>query len=82
MKVMKRLLVAAGIGVALIAIPTQTANSYWFGPGPGIGPWRQGYVHDPSYRWAPPSVKRYIRDLYLYGPHYAAWNQHRRYGWW
>ncbi|MEA3274877.1 MAG: hypothetical protein U9Q81_06205 [Pseudomonadota bacterium] len=84
MKIVKRILIAAGIAAALVAIPTQTANAYWLGPGPGFGPWRHSYVHDPNYRWAPPATRKYIRDLHLYGPGYANWNQHRRYRyrWW
>jgi hypothetical protein len=84
MKISKRLMVAAGVAAVLAAIPMQTANAYWVGPGPGYGPWRHAYVHDPNYKWGPPTVRRYIRDLHLYGPSYAAWNQKRRYHqhWW
>jgi hypothetical protein len=82
MKILKRALVAAGVAAALIVIPTQTAGAYWGGPAPGIGPWRHAYVYDPNYRFARPAVRSYIRDLYLYGPAYAAWRQHRRYHRW
>jgi hypothetical protein len=82
MKILKRVLVAAGITAALLAVPTQVANAYW---GPGFGGWRHAYVHDPAYRWAPPQQKAYIRDLYLRGPGYANWHQQRRWHhgpWW
>jgi hypothetical protein len=84
MKTRNRLLVAFGVATMLAAIPMQTANAYRFGPAPGFGPWRHAYVHDPSYRWGTPAMRQYIRDLHLYGPTYAAWNQQRRYGygWW
>lgn len=84
MKIRNRLLVAAGLATLLAAIPMQTANAYWFGHGPGFGPWRHAYVHDPHYRFGPPAVRQYIRDLHLYGPTYAIWHQNRRYrrGWW
>jgi len=84
MKIAKRVLMVAGIAAALAVIPTETAGAYWLGPGPGLGPWRHSDVHDPSYRRGPPAVRSYIRDLYLYGPTYASWSQHRRYGygWW
>lgn len=82
MKILKRVLVAVGIAVALLAVPLQTANAFWPGPAPGVGPWRHAYVHDPNYRWGPPTVRNYIRDLYLYGPAYASWRQQRRYGYW
>lgn len=84
MTISKRLLAAAGLATALLAIPMQTTHAYWIGPAPGIGPWRHGYVHDPNYRFGPPGVRQYIRDVYLYGPTYAGWNQQRRYGyrWW
>ena len=81
MKISKRLMVAAGVATVLAAaVPMQTANAYWLGPGPGLGPWRHAYVHDPNYKWGPPVLRRYIRDLHLFGPTYAAWNQQRRYG--
>jgi hypothetical protein len=81
MKIVKRVIVAAGIAAALALIPAQT-GAYWFGP--GLGPWRHAYVHDPAYRWGSPWTRNYIRDLHLYGPTYASWNQRRRYGrgWW
>jgi hypothetical protein len=84
MKIIKRILVAAGIASALVAIPIQSAGAYWFGAAPGLGPWRYSYVHDPIYRIGPPAMRRYIRDLYLDGPTYASWNQQSRYGygWW
>jgi hypothetical protein len=82
MKILKRVLIAAAVAMALVFIPVQTASAYWVGPAPGLGPWRHAYVHDPNYRFAPPAARGYIRDLYLYGPVYAAWHQRRRYGWW
>ena len=84
MKISKRLIVAAGVARVLAAIPMQTANAYRFGPGLGFGPWRHTYVYDPNYKWGPPVMRRYIRDLNLYGLTYATWNQQRRYGyrWW
>jgi hypothetical protein len=82
MKILRRALIAGGVAAALIAIPTQTAGAFWGGPAPGLGPWRHGYVHDPNYRFGPPATRTYIRDLYLYGPVYAAWHQHRRSRWW
>jgi len=84
MKIVKRVLVAVGVAAALAAVPIQTANAYWAGPAPGLGPWRHSFVHDPNYRWGTPTMRSYIRDLYLYGPAYASWNQHRRHGyrWW
>ena len=78
---MKRLLHAALAVAALLAlavIPAEVANAYW---GPGYGAWRHAYVHDPAYRYAHPVVKRYIRDLYLRGPEYAARREQRRHGW-
>jgi hypothetical protein len=80
MKIRKRLIGAASVAAVLTAIPMQTAHAYWLGPGPGFGLWRHVYVHDPNYRWGPPAVRHYIRDLYRYGPTYAAWSQQRRYG--
>jgi hypothetical protein len=82
MKAIKRIAVAAGIAAALVMIPTQVANAYWGWGGPLAGPWRNAYVHDPAYRWGSPTTKRYIRDLYLRGPGYAAWRQQRRSGYW
>ena len=84
MKALKRVLATAGVAAALILIPIQTADAYWPGAGPGFGPWRHSYVYDPAYRWGPPAVKNYIRDLYRRGPAYANWHQSRRYGygWW
>jgi hypothetical protein len=83
MNILKRALVAAGIAAALVAIPAEIAGAYWLGPGPGIGPWRHNYIYDPLYRWGAPGQRSYIRDLYLYGPTYAAWRQNRRHGlWW
>lgn len=49
--------------------------------GSGVGPWRYSYVYDPQYRRGPPTMRAYIRDLYLYGPAYANWKQQRRWGW-
>jgi hypothetical protein len=80
MKHVKRIVFAIGIAAALVALATQMANASW---GPGYGAWRHAYVHDPAYRYAHPLVKRYIRDLYLRGPEYAAWRDQRRHGrWW
>ncbi len=79
MKRLFRTIAAAAMLVALTILPTQVANAYW---APGYGAWRHAYVHDPAYRYAHPVVKRYIRDLYLHGPDYAAWREHRRQGWW
>lgn len=79
-RLVKRTLLAVGIAAALVALPTQVANAYW---GPGFGGWRHAYVHDPSYRHAPPSLKQYIRDLYRRGPAYAGWRRQLRHGgWW
>ena len=73
---------AAGIA-AVVALPVSQAEAWW-GPSYGAG-WRHSYVHDPAYRFAPPRMKQYIRDLYLRGPGYATWREHRRhpyhYGW-
>jgi len=84
MKIGKRVLVTSCVALALIAIPMQTAEAYWWGP--GVGAWRNAYVYDPAYRWGSPFMKNYIRDLYLRGPQYANWRQARRYGrgygWW
>jgi hypothetical protein len=82
MKLLKHTMLAAGIAVALIVIPTQTANAYWGGP--GYAAWHNAYVYDPAYRWGSPEQRRYIRDLYLRGQGYADWRQSRRwtYGWW
>lgn len=84
MKIVKRVLVTAGIALALIAIPMRTAEA--FSCGPGYGAWRNAYVRDPAYRWGSPAMKNYIRDLYRRGPAYANWHQSRRYGhgygWW
>lgn len=79
MKIVKRALVTSGIALALLAIPMQTAEAFWYGP--GYGTWRNSYIWDPAYRWARPAQKNYIRDLYLRGPEYANWRQSRRYGW-
>ncbi len=80
MKTMQRVFVAAGIVATLLAIPSQTANAFWYGS--GYNPWRHAYIHDPGYRWGPPPMKAYIRDLHLRGPGYAHWKQSRRYAWW
>ena len=82
MNILKRVTVAAAVATALVVIPTELAGAFWLGPGSGIGPWRSAYVYDPTYRWGSISQRGYIRDLYLYGPTYAAWRQSRRYGWW
>jgi len=80
MKIIKRVLIAAGIAAAMILVPTEVGNAYW---GPAVGPWRHAYVYDPAYRWAPAWQKAYIRDLYLYGADYADWRRQRREGrWW
>lgn len=80
MKTAKRILITAAVAAALAAIPATT-SAWWLGPAPGIGPWRHAYVHDPSYRFGPPALRNYIRDLHLYGPVYADWHQRQRYGW-
>ncbi|MDJ0807499.1 MAG: hypothetical protein QNJ78_11775 [Gammaproteobacteria bacterium] len=64
----------------LLIIPAQQAAGWW-GSGPRhVSGYRHAYIHDPAYRHAPPAVKRYIRDLYRYGPAYAERNRwrHRR----
>jgi hypothetical protein len=81
MKLGRHLLLSAAVAAALIAIP-QAVSAYWLGPAPGVGPWRYSYVYDPQYRRGPPTMRAYIRDLYLYGPAYANWKQQRRWGWW
>ncbi|MGD2081384.1 MAG: hypothetical protein PVF91_00335 [Chromatiales bacterium] len=72
----------AGIA-AMLAMPVHQAEAWW-GPWYGTG-WRNSYVYDPAYRYAPPQMKQYIRDLYLRGPGYATWREHRRHPyryWW
>jgi hypothetical protein len=69
-------LAAAGIA-ALLAVPVGQAEAWWGGPWHGAG-WRNAYVHDPAYRFAPPQMKQYIRDLYRHGPAYAALRDYRR----
>jgi hypothetical protein len=81
MKLVKRFVLVTGIAAILTVLPTQVANAYW-GWSPGAAAWRHAYVHDPGYRYAHPAVKRYIRDLYLHGPEFAAWRERRRHGWW
>ena len=76
MKRLGKVLAAAGIA-ALVALPAQQAEGYRWGP--GYGTVRHTYVYDPAYRFGPPTVKRYIRDLYRYGPGYASWRRHWRY---
>ena len=63
----------------LLLIPAQQAAAWWGGPWHGGG-YRHAYIHDPAYRHAPPAMKRYIRDLYRYGPAYAELNRWRH--WW
>ena len=73
----KVLRVALGAGLAgfLLAIPMQSANAWWGGPG-----WYNDYAYHPAYRFGPPEVRRYIRDLHRHGPAYADyWN--RRWYW-
>lgn len=83
MKILRSLLFVTGMAAVSSIIPSQTASAYyWWGDGPFVGPWRHAYVYDPNYRWGPPEMRSYIRDLYLYGPYYAQWRQIRRYGWW
>ncbi|MGA7982265.1 MAG: hypothetical protein WCA32_18840 [Chromatiaceae bacterium] len=79
MKLGRHLLLAAVVAATLIAVP-EAVGAYWLGP--GFVPWRHAYINDPNYRWGPPSMRSYIRDLYLYGPGYANWNRQRRFGWW
>ncbi len=82
MKTATRIMIAASIVAALVAIPIETANGYWPGAPHFMGPWRSAYVHDPAYRWGTPAMRDYIRDLHLRGPGYAAWRQQRRFGYW
>ncbi len=84
MNILRRILIASGVALALVAIPTLPAQAYWPGGyGPGVGGWRRAYVYDPAYRWGGAATRSYIRDLYLYGPAYANWHQNRRYRhWW
>lgn len=78
MRRLNKMLAAAGIA-ALVALPVQQAEAYWWGGSPWYGgAWRHGYVYDPTYRWGSPSARRYIRDAYRYGPQYAQWRQYRR----
>lgn len=80
MKIGKRVIIAAGIAAVLALIPAQT-SAWGLAPAPGIGPWRHAYVQDPNYRFGPPAVRNDIRDLDLYGPVCADWNQRRHHGW-
>jgi len=80
MKFVKHALIVAGIAAALMVIPIETANAYWYGPGARYTPWRHAYFYDPGYRRAPPWMKCFIRDLHRRGPEYASWRQSRRYG--
>jgi hypothetical protein len=79
MSMLKKVVFALSVAT-LLAVPVQTANAWW-GGGPWSGPWRHSYVHDPAYRWGPPHMRTYIRNLHLYGPVYADWKQRRLYGW-
>lgn len=82
MKTKQRVIIAAGIAAVLALVPVAV-SALWLAPAPGLGPWRHAYVHDPSYRFGPPSVRNYARDLHLYGPVYADWHQRQRNrGWW
>jgi hypothetical protein len=79
MKRLAKILTAIGV-MMLLLMPFEQAAGWW-GGGPWYGSgWRHAYVHDPAYIHAPPAVKRYIRDLYRYGPAYADWNRWRH--WW
>jgi hypothetical protein len=79
MQILKHVLIAASLIAALSMIPAQVSGAYW-PSGHGIA--RHAYLYDPAYRWAPPRQRRFIRDLYRYGPGYAQWRLYRRWGWW
>lgn len=72
MKRLHKTLAAAGIA-ALMALPMQTAQAWWGGPGYGYGWWRDAYRYDPAYWYAPPYLRADIRRMYRYGPGYAYW---------
>lgn len=81
---LRKALIIGGMA-ALIFLPTQHAEAYWWG---GIAPWynnpwRHNYVYDPAYRWGNPETRKFIRESALYGPVYAKWQQDRRlwHGW-
>lgn len=74
----KHLLLAAGIALTLAVVPAQVAQSWW---APGYGPWHGGYMHQPTWRWAPPAMRPYLRDAWRYGPAWAAWREQRRHPW-
>ena len=71
---------ALAAGLILIALPVQQAGAFWWGPHYGPG-WSNAYMYDPAYRWGSPGTRRYIRDLYRYGPAYANWRR-SIHGWW
>jgi hypothetical protein len=73
-----KLLSSLGVVLLLVAT-TQQAQGWWMGP--GYGPWRHAYVHDPAYRWGSPMTRQYIRNLHLYGPAYAEWKRLRTWWW-
>jgi hypothetical protein len=79
MRGLYKFIAATGLTV-FMALSTQQADSYWWGGNPWYGGygggWRHNYVYDPSYRWGSPSMRRYIRNLYLYGPAYALRKQY------
>ncbi len=72
--------------ITAVVLPAQQADAYWWGNPWYGGGWRHGYVYDPAYRWGSPVMRRYIRNVYLRGPGYAAWQWYRYpysgYGWW
>ncbi|MCX7946903.1 MAG: hypothetical protein N2557_08150, partial [Hydrogenophilus sp.] len=70
MKSLKSMLLVTGVAIPALLISAERAHAWWW-DGPGIGPWRHAYIYDPNYRWGPPELRSYIRDLYLYGPYYA-----------
>lgn len=81
MKTWGKILAAAAIA-ALVGLPTESAQAYWWGPGYAPG-WSQAYLYDPNYWMAPPRFRPYIRDLHKYGPAYAAWrHRHLWHTWW
>lgn len=84
MKTLQQTVLTGAMLLALLVIPAQSADAFWFGsPGPGYGGGRHAYVYHPAYRWGGPWQKAYIRDLHLRGPAYAHWRQLRRRGhWW
>lgn len=78
MKPINRLLASVCVTLCLILLPAQVAPAY---PLPGHGAWHHAYVWHPAYRWGTQATRNYIRDVWLRGPSYAAWRQHRRYSW-